>query len=231
MENNKQIVIIIGPPGAGKGTQASLLSDKLGLYYLETSKIIERKVMSAKEGEIEIVNDKEYPLIEEKKKWETGELCSPPVVSFWIKQRIQELANEGESIVFAGSPRSLHEAEQVTPLIEELYGKENIKIILFELKAEQSIWRNTHRRICELIRHPVLFNKETEKLTMCPLDGSKLVKREKLDDPEIIKIRLEVYKKETLPVIDYFKQRELKVFVIDASPAPAEIFRKMLEVI
>jgi len=231
MQDKTQVVIIIGPPGAGKGTQASLLSDKLGLYYLETSKVIERKVMSTKEGEIEIVNNKEYSLIEEKRKWETGELCSPPVVSLWIKKRIQELANEGESIIFAGSPRSLYEAEEITPFIEELYGKGNIKIILFELEAEQSLWRNTHRRICELIRHPVLFNKETEKLTMCPLDGSMLVKREKLDDPETIKIRLEVYKKETLPVIDYFKQRELKVFVIDASPAPAEIFRKVLEVI
>jgi len=231
MKNNKQAIIIIGPPGAGKGTQASLLSDKLGLYYLETSKLIERKVMSGKNGEIEIVDNKEYPLVEEKKKWETGELCSPPVVSFWIKQKIQELVNKGESIVFAGSPRSLHEAEQITPLIEELYGKENIKIILFELEPEQSLWRNKHRRICELIRHPILFNKETGKLTMCPLDGSKLVKREKLDDPKTIKIRLEVYKKETLPVIDYFKQRELKIFVIDASSAPAEVFKKVLEVI
>jgi len=231
MKNNKQAIIIIGPPGAGKGTQASLLSDKLGLYYLETSKLIERKVMSGKNGEIEIVDNKEYPLVEEKKKWETGELCSPPVVSFWIKQKIQELVNKGESIVFAGSPRSLHEAEQIAPLIEELYGKENIKIILFELEPEQSLWRNKHRRICELIRHPILFNKETEKLTMCPLDGSKLVKREKLDDPKTIKIRLEVYKKETLPVIDYFKQRELKIFVIDASSAPAEVFKKVLEVI
>lgn len=230
-DNNKLVIIIIGPPGSGKGTQASLLSDKLGFYYLETSKIIERKVMVPKEGEVETVDGKEYPLREEKRKWEEGEICSPPVVSFWIKQRIKELANEGESIVFAGSPRSLFEAEQITPLIEELYGKENIKIILFELDAEQSIWRNTHRRICELIRHPILFNKETEKLTTCPLDGSNLIRREKLDDPETIKVRLEVYKGETLPVIDYFRQRGLKVSVIDVSPMPAEIFKKVLEAV
>lgn len=226
---NQQVIIIIGPPGAGKGTQASLLSERMGLYYLETSKIIERKVMKAKEGEAETIDGKEYPLREEKRKWETGEICSPPVVSFWIKQRIQELADKGESIVFAGSPRSLFEAEQIMPLIEKLYGKKNIKIILFELDAEQSIWRNSHRRICELMRHPILFNKETEKLIMCPLDGSNLVRREKLDEPETIKKRLEVYKKETFPVIDYFKQRGLRVFEIDASPPPAEIFKKVVE--
>ncbi len=231
MTNNKQVIIIIGPPGSGKGTQASLLSDKLGFYYLETSKIIERKIMSAKEGEVEIVDGQEYSFTEEKRKWETGELNSLPLVSFWVKQRIQELAQEGESIIFAGSPRSLLEAKQITPLIEELYGKDNIKIVLFELEAKESIWRNTHRRICELIRHPVLFNKETEKLTMCPLDGSKLLKREKLDNPEIIKKRLEVYKEETLPVIDYFKQRGLNVSVVDASPAPAEIFKKVLNLV
>ncbi len=230
-QNSKQIVIIIGPPGAGKGTQASLLSDKLGFHYLETSKVIEKKIISAEEGEVEVVANKEYPLLEEKRKWKTGELCSPPLVSFWIKQKIQELANEGEAIVFAGSPRTLYEAEQIMPFIEELYGKGNIKIILFELEAEQSLWRNAHRRICELIRHPILFNKETEGLTMCPLDGSKLMRREGLDDPETIKIRLRVYREETLPVIDYFKQRELKVIIVDASPAPAEIFRKVLEVV
>ncbi len=230
-QNNTQAIVIIGPPGAGKGTQASLLSDKLGLYYLETSKVIEKKIMFAKEGEIEIVNNKEYPLIEEKRKWETGELCSPPLVSIWVKQKIKELADRGESIVFAGTPRTLREAEEVTPFIEELYGKGNIKIILFELDEKQSLWRNTHRRICELMRHPILFNKETEKLTMCSLDGSRLIRREKLDDPETIKIRLKVYKKETLPVIDYFKQRKLKVFVIDASPAPAEVFKKVIEVV
>ena len=74
---SKQVIIIIGPPGAGKGTQATLLADKLGLYYFETSKIIEKEVMKAKKGEIVEIEGKKYYLLDEKKIWETGGLCSP----------------------------------------------------------------------------------------------------------------------------------------------------------
>lgn len=229
MKQSKQIVIILGPPGAGKGTQASLVSDKLGFFYVETSKIIERKIMDAKEGETETVDGKEYNLLAEKKKWEEGIINSPLLVSSWVNQKIRELTERGESIVFAGSPRTLPESKEIIPVMAELYRKENIKIVLLELKAEDSIWRNSNRRICELARHPILFNKETEGLTMCPLDGSKLIKREKLDDPEVIKVRLKQYKDRTLPIVDYLEEQGYKIVKIDALPAPAIVFSNLLK--
>jgi len=227
--NNQQIIIILGPPGAGKGTQATLLADKLGLFYFETSKIIEQKVMNADRGEVEKVGDKEYDLLAEKKRWEEGILCSPPLVALWVNQRIRELAEQGESIVIAGSPRTLPETKGIMPAMAEFYGEENIKVILLELKAEDSLWRNSHRRICQLMRHPILFNKETEKLTKCPLDGSSLIRREKLDDPEIIKIRLREYQERTLPIVDYLEKEGYKITKIDASPAPADVFNNVFE--
>ncbi|MBU1045864.1 nucleoside monophosphate kinase [Patescibacteria group bacterium] len=229
--NNQQIIIILGPPGAGKGTQATLLADKLGLFYFETSKIIEQKVMNAKEGEAEKVGDKEYNLLAEKKRWEEGILCSPPLVAFWVNQKIRKLAERGESIIFAGSPRTLPETKEIMPVMTELYGRENIKVILFKLETEDSIRRNSHRRICQLMRHPVLFNKETENLTMCPLDGSRLIKREKLDNPEVIKVRLKEYKERTFPIVDYLKEQGYRVAEIDASPAPAVVFDNVLKAI
>jgi len=228
-QNNKEVIIIIGPPGSGKGTQASLLSDRFGFYYFETSKIIERKVMRAKKGDVQAVEGKNYSLIKERKKWETGDLCSPPLVSFWVKERIRELAQENKGIVFAGSPRTVYEAEQIMPVLEELYGKKNIRIILFELKPEDSIWRNSNRRICELMRHPILYNKETEALTKCPLDGSRLIRRGKLDDLETIKIRLKEYQEHTFPVIEHLEREGFGVVKIDASPSPAEVFKRVLE--
>jgi len=233
MDNNsgKQIIIILGPPGAGKGTQASLVSDKMGFFYIETSKIIEHKVMNAKEGEYETVDNKEYNLLKEKKKWEEGILTSPLLVSFWINNKIRQLSEQGESIVFAGSPRTVPESEKVMPVMIELYGKENIKIVLLELKAEDSIYRNSHRRICELMRHPILFNKETECLTMCPLDGSKLIKREKLDDPEVIKVRLKEYRERTLPIVEYLENQGLVVEKIDATSAPSIVFNSVLRAV
>ena len=229
--SNNLVIIIIGPPGAGKGTQASLLADKLGLYYLETSKIIEAKVNNAKKTDYQIVKGQRYYLLEEKRNWEQGKLCSPPLVTFWISEKIKELASQGQGIVFAGSPRSLYEAKEIMPLLRKLYQKRNIKVILFTLSAQQSIWRNSHRRICELLRHPILYNEETKKLKYCPLDGSKLITRKKLDDPETIKVRLKEYKQRTLPIIDYLKEQGFLVKKISAAPVPAIIFKRILNAI
>lgn len=223
-----RVIIIIGPPGSGKGTQATLLADKLGLFYFETSKIIEERVMNAKKGEYVEIEGKKYYLLNEKKIWETGGLCSPPLVTYWVQEKIKELAEKGEGIVFAGSPRTLYETERIMPILNKFYGKKNIKIILFTLSPKTSIFRNSHRRICELLRHPILYNDETKNLTKCPLDGSKLIRRKKLDDSETIKIRIKEYKERTLPIIDYFKKKGYKVKKISASPPPAVIFKKLL---
>ena len=228
-KNKKLAIILLGPPGAGKGTQAELLSDKLSLYYLETSKIIEKNIMGVQEDEYVMVDGKKYFLFQEKKLWETGKLCSPPLVAFWLKNKIKELAGEGEGLVFAGSPRTLREGREILPLLKKLYNASNIKIILIELSEEESIWRNSHRRLCSLMRHPILYNEETANLSTCPLDGSKLLKREGLDDPETIKTRLKEYKQRTLPLIDYFKEQGFEVKIIDGSPSPAIVFESILE--
>lgn len=220
--SNKKVIILFGPPGAGKGTQAELLSNKLGLYYIETSKILEQKFKES---------DKNPVVLKEKKLWEEGKLCSPPFVSSLIKQRIKELAQQGEDLVLAGSPRTVYEGKQVIPLLKKLYRQENIKVCLIEISPEETIFRNTNRRICELMRHPVLYNKETEKLTICPLDGSKLIRRKGLDDPETIKVRLEEYKNRTLPIIEIFERQDIKVKKINGEQSVAAVHKAILKAI
>ena len=119
----------MGGPGAGKGTQAELLDEKLGSYYLETSKLIEASVMGAKKGDYVKVGGEKYDFLHEKKLWETGILCSPPFVSFLVKEKIKELAKEGRSILMAGSPRTLPEGKDQVPFLKELFGVKNIKIV------------------------------------------------------------------------------------------------------
>ena len=158
-----------------------------------------------------------------------GILCSPHFVSYLVKQKIKKLHKFGENLVFAGSTRTLYEGKQIMPLLEKLYGKKNIKIILIEVPAKETIFRNSHRRICSLMRHPILYTKETKNLKICPLDGSKLVKREGLDAPATIKVRLEEYKKRTLPLEIYFKERKLKVEKINGVGPVAIIFERILK--
>ena len=231
----KQVIILFGPPGAGKGTQSELLSEKMGLYLFETSKILERKF---KETQRPSFNEKEryvtvgaekFDVLEEFEIWKKGELCSPPYVTQLVIGEIKNLFNADKSLVLAGSPRTVYEVERVIPTLEKLYGKENVKIVLIEISSEQTIFRNSHRKICELIRHPILFNKETENLTLCPLDGSKLVKRKDLDDPETIKVRIKEYSERTFPMVDWFNRNDFKVNKINGEQSVADVFKDVLQ--
>ncbi len=233
----KQVVIIFGPPGAGKGTQSELLSDKMGFYLFETSKILEREFDKAKnlsedskDRFIEFDGQK-FDILYEKKIWKEGILCDPPFVTYLVIEEIKKLFEGGKNLVLSGSPRTLYEGEKIMPFIEGLYGKENIKTVLIEISPEQTIFRNSNRRICELMRHPILFNKETKQLTVCPLDGSKLINREGLDDPKTIKVRLKEYAERTSPIFEYFKKRGLEIKKINGEQSVANVYRDVLDAI
>lgn len=226
MKKGKLVLIIMGPPGSGKGTQAELLAEKLNLYYFETSKILEEEFKKEK-GKYKI-EGKEYSVSKEKRLWLQGKLCSPPFVTFLVQRKIKQLFKEGKGLILSGSPRTIYEGERIVPLLEKLYSKKNIKIFLLEISPKETIFRNSHRRICELMRHPILWLKENENLKRCPLDGSRLLKRKGLDDPETIKVRLKEYKERTFPLIEYFKKENLKVIKINGSPPPAIVFEDIL---
>lgn len=226
-----QVLILFGPPGSGKGVQATLLSERLNLYHLEPSKIIEGYVMTAKKGDFIRVKGERYFLVKEKKFWETGKLCTPVVVNFWLKNKIEELVRLKKDLLIEGAPRDLIQAKEIIPFIKKLYGPKNIKVVFLEISAEETIWRNSHRRICQLMRHSILYSPETQNLKYCPLDGSRLIKRKGLDDPKTIKVRLKEYKEKTLPVIRYFEKEKLKVKTVDGSPPPAEVFKTILKLV
>jgi len=227
--DQKRLVILLGPPGSGKGTQAELLSERFNLYYFETSRILEEKFRTGKKGESIRVDGKDYKISDEKKNWETGKLCSPPFVTYLVARKIRELHQEGKNIILSGSPRTLYEGKKIVPILKELFGVNNIKVFFLELTPEQTIWRNTHRRICELMRHPILYSKENAKLKKCPLDGSKLLKRKGLDDPETIKVRLKEYKERTYPLIQYFTKERLLVIKINGEQSVEDVFRDILK--
>jgi len=229
-KQNKSIIILLGPPGSGKGTQGTLLAEKFGLYYFETSRILEESFNSeAQEEFVEIDGEKYSPRREKEENWEKGNLCSPPFVSYLIEKKIEEIFMEGKGIVMSGSPRTLQEGEKIIPLLEKKFGLVNVKVVLIEISAENTIFRNSHRRICELMRHPILYCNETKNLEHCPLDGSRLIRREGLDDPEVIKRRIKEYNERTYPLIEYFGKQGLKVLKINGEQTVANVFEDILK--
>jgi len=226
--NKKLVIIVMGPPSSGKGTQAELLAEKFNLYHMESSEIIEANFANAKKGDFVKVKGKKYFLVDEKQIRDSGGLMSFPLITFWMTNKIKELAKKGKGIVASGWPRSLYEVNEETPLLKKLYGKNNVRVILLELSEKEVIWRGTHRRTCELMRHPTLYSKETAKLKKCPFDGSRLLIR-KDDTTEAIRVRLKRYREDTLPVVDAFKKQGIEIKKINGSPPPAIIFKNILK--
>ena len=210
-----KVIFLIGPPGSGKGTQADLLAKELGLYHLETSKIIEERFKNADPEDKEIAHQKEH--------WIAGELFHPEVIIKWVSEAVDELKNQVEGFIFSGSPRWVEEARHESEYLEKIYGKESIVAVEIKLNEEESINRNSHRRICVKSRHPIPNFSEFENIKVCPEDGSEIITRE-LDKPEIIKERYQVYLKETMPVIDYFRQNGYKVLEINGEQPIEKVF-------
>lgn len=223
-------MIVLGPPGSGKGTQAELLMERFDLYHLETSEIIEKNFTKAKKGSFVRVGKEKFFLSEEKKLRQTGKWMSPPLIAFWLKDKIKELAREGKGVIMSGSPKTLYEAGEEIPLLKKLYGAKNIKIILLEQSPEVSVWRNSHRRICELMRHGILYTKETAKLSKCPFDGSKLVHREDRSR-QVVENKIKEFQERTIPMLDYFTKQGLKIKKINGEQSVADVFNDILRAI
>ena len=190
-------VILVAPPGAGKGTQADMIEQKFGYHHLETSKIIEKNFKNADPNDA-VIN-------EEKKRWLAGELMKPSTFVPWLIDDIKTIAANGQGLILSGSPRTMAETPVVITALEEVYGKENITVLNIELSEAESVKRNGGRRICQANRHPIPNFPEFTNLTTCPQDGSPLVTRD-LDKPEIIRERYQVYWRDTAPVLDYLRE-------------------------
>lgn len=226
----QKVIILFGPPGCGKGTQAELLAKKFYFYYLESSKVLEEKFKSGRNGNgfIEVDGEK-FSVAEEAKNWRDGILCNPKFVAQLMRDRIDEVFAMKKSLILVGSPRTLYEGQQVMPFLEDKFGKDNVYILWLDLSPEQTIIRNTNRRTCELMRHPILYIPENLNLKRCPLDGSRIMKREDDGDTEVIKVRLKEYEQRTFPLMEYFKERHHSIKRINADQYVENVLKDILD--
>lgn len=218
--NNLRVVIISGPPGAGKGTQAELLKDKFAFYHFETSRIIEAALDVNPYGEIEI-DGQRYSYQEERRKFSSGELNTTAIVAFWVKEKIKELVQQNKSIVFSGSPRTLFEADQLFPALINFFSKENICVIELLVDPNVSIDRNIHRRICSSCRLP---HAKKYKGDLCRKCGSLLVSRGALDTEPVILKRLKEFDVRTKPAVFKAKEYGLNLNIIDGARDELSVF-------
>lgn len=194
-------IIIFGPQGSGKGTQAKLISEKLGLFYFESGEFL-RNLAESNPRIDEIINKK-------------GELLPDEEIFSYATEYLEKNDPDGKNIIFDGYPRSVKQYELLTKWLETKDSRVD-KAILLNISEEVSVKRLSARRICTKCGnvYNLITNLPPKGVCEC---GGELVQRED-DKPEAIKKRLDLYKKNTKPLIEIFKKDGLLVEINGERP-------------
>ncbi|MBU6500798.1 MAG: nucleoside monophosphate kinase [Patescibacteria group bacterium] len=217
----KSAIILYGPPGSGKGTQANLLAGKLNLIHFDSGKFLEAVVHDP-------LRQKEKFIQKERELFDTGKLLTPSFVFKEAARAVTKIAKGGLGVVFSGAPRTVYEAKGLMPILERLYGKKNIFVFEFKLPPNHSVKRNSTRMICRSCGY-MLLNAYYPKVRAkhCPVCGGNFYKRT-LDNPKVIKVRLKEYKERTMPAFTLLRKMGYKIHAIDAKMAPYKVLHKVV---
>jgi adenylate kinase len=202
-------LILMGPPGAGKGTQAERLVDDFDLPYYATGDILRAAV--AEETELGK---------EAKQYMDRGELVPDDVICRVIVERIdsQEAA---DGFLLDGFPRTVPQAEVLDEALERL-GRKLTAVLLIEVPDEEVVRRLSGRRICVKAGHVYHVEFDPPKNEgVCDQDGSRLIQRDD-DKPETIEKRLKVYHEQTKPLIGWYEAKGL-LRTFDGTRSPDEV--------
>ena len=185
-------IVLFGPPGSGKGTQAKLLAERYGVPHISTGDILRGNL-----------NNETKLGLEAKTYMDKGELVPDDVLIGLIKDRLSE-SDCASGFLLDGYPRTLPQAETLSKILSEL-GK-NLDVVLnIDVPDEELLKRLAGRRMCVCgASYHILFNKPKQE-GICDLCGSKLYQRDD-DKEEAILNRLDVYKNQTRPLIDHYTQ-------------------------
>jgi len=205
----KKKIILLGPPGAGKGTQAKRIVEKTGLLHLSTGDILRDEVARGTElGK------------QAKAYMDRGDLVPDELIIGMIRGRIEN----ADGFILDGFPRTVAQAEaleQITPVDV---------VIDIELERDEVIRRLSSRRVCRncgkiynLISNPPKLDGK------CDACGGELYQRDD-DRPEVIENRYDVYTSSTAPLIEFYRSRGLLVEV-DGKADPDAIFARIMEII
>jgi adenylate kinase len=202
-------LILIGPPGAGKGTQAERLVDDFDLPYYATGDILRSAVSEGTElGR------------EAKAYMDRGELVPDELVCRVIMEQIDsDEAQDG--FLLDGFPRTVPQAEALGDALDRR-GRSLTAVLLIMASDDEIIRRLSGRRICAKAGHVYHVELDPPKNEgVCDQDGSRLIQRED-DKPETVAKRLAVYRRQTEPVIEWYRDTGL-LRTFDGNRSPEEV--------
>jgi adenylate kinase len=204
------ILVFLGPPGAGKGTQAKLLSQRMGFLHLSAGDLLREAVKN------------QTPLGKKAKEYmDRGELVPDEL----IVQLIEETMPKDGNVILDGFPRTVNQALALEEMLKGK-GEKISKVLFFDVPDEVIIDRLSGRRVCSKCGAVYHVKYNPPKIEgVCDLCGGSLVQRDD-DKEEVVRKRLEVYRKQTQPLIEFYQDRGI-IYRLDAEKGVEELFEEV----
>lgn len=212
-------IIIFGPPGAGKGTQAEMLMKNYHIPHISTGNIF--RELYRKQTEVGKIA-KSYI--------SRGELVPDDITNAIVKKRIAEQDIVERGFLSDGYPRNIEQAEAFDEMLDEKGWKLDA-VFYVSAPDEKIIKRIAGRRVCETcgaVYHVESKKPKTEGI--CDIDGGKLIHRYD-DQEETVKNRLEIYKSATEPIIGYYEKSKHPLYRIDGSESIEATYQSIIKVL
>jgi adenylate kinase len=211
----RRILLLVGPVGAGKGTQAAALSGELGLAHLASGNLFRQAVIDGS------------PLGEQARVYmERGDLVPDDMT---IEMFMHELSKPAAArgAILDGFPRTVTQARALDATLAER-GEQIERVISIEVPMEELVARVAGRRVCPECGTPYHVDSDPPKVPgRCDNDGTELQQRDD-DRPEVVRARLEKQVRPMLEVLDYYDQKGMVQHVDGTQPIPA-VTREILD--
>lgn len=208
------LIVLFGPPGAGKGTQAAPVADRLGLPKLATGDVLRAAV-----------RDGTPRGLEAKAAMDRGDLVPDDVILAIMEETLAK-PDARNGAILDGVVRTTGQAEGLAKMLKRL-GKQVDYVLDFNVPDEELVRRLSGRTVCEKCQTPFTGREPGTKCDRC---GGTLMRR-KDDDPQAVRNRLAVYREQTAPVLDWYRKQKVKIVTIDAVGTPEDVTKRALAAI
>ncbi len=209
----KTHLVLLGLPGAGKGTQGQMLSKKVGIPFISSGDALRSEL---KKGTDIAKEFEEY--------MNAGLLVPDDLVEEFLEKMLKRY-DLRKGFIFDGFPRTTHQAEFIERYLREINVPLDAAVYL-SVPDEVIIKRISGRRVCPKCGavYNIYYNPPKHD-EICDICGTPLVQRED-DMPDVVKKRIEVYKKQTKPLIEYYKNKGLLI-TVNANGSVQEVFNRL----